>query len=216
MVLGISSSTSPLSGTVTVVSTNSGVMPPHISPSMYPLYQPPHLVPGNQRQQQGIQMQTYRTPIQYTPNGEILYQYATQSGGGLTYIPPGGPVVGPGGQQQIVIRSSPSMQAPPTTTMIQTIPPQMYPMVFNTFPLANKTVNSCYNCGSQSHIGQDCQEASFEDVTRASSYKLDFTNSSGTPSQSHQNQNIDNSGSTTKEFMDSILVKSSVGTSTSK
>ncbi|XP_034135038.1 basic-leucine zipper transcription factor A isoform X3 [Drosophila guanche] len=34
---------------------------------------------------------------------------------------------------------------------------------------------SCYNCGSQTHIGRDCQEASMEDVTRSASYKLDYS-----------------------------------------
>ncbi|XP_018794266.1 PREDICTED: mucin-12 [Bactrocera latifrons] len=37
---------------------------------------------------------------------------------------------------------------------------------------------SCYNCGSQSHSGPDCQEASMEDVTRSAIYKLDYSGSS--------------------------------------
>lgn len=44
------------------------------------------------------------------------------------------------------------------------------------FLLANENTKpntSCFNCGSSQHMGQDCQEASMEDVTRGI-YKLDY------------------------------------------
>lgn len=45
-------------------------------------------------------------------------------------------------------------------------------------PIASNKHLSCYNCGSQSHSGPDCQEASMEDVTRSAIYKLDYSGSS--------------------------------------
>lgn len=44
------------------------------------------------------------------------------------------------------------------------------------FLLANENAKpntSCFNCGSSQHTGQECQEASMEDVTRGI-YKLDY------------------------------------------
>jgi hypothetical protein len=41
----------------------------------------------------------------------------------------------------------------------------------------NKMVQSCFNCGSTSHTGLNCSEASMEDVTRNAVYKLDYTSS---------------------------------------
>lgn len=49
------------------------------------------------------------------------------------------------------------------------------------YPL-NKLVQSCFNCGSTSHTGLNCSEASMEDVTRNAVYKLDYTVSTQTPS----------------------------------
>lgn len=46
----------------------------------------------------------------------------------------------------------------------------------STTTTASSTKNlSCYNCGSQTHSGRDCQEASMEDVTRSAIYKLDYS-----------------------------------------
>jgi hypothetical protein len=39
----------------------------------------------------------------------------------------------------------------------------------------NKMVQSCFNCGSTTHTGLNCSEASMEDVTRNAVYKLDYT-----------------------------------------
>jgi hypothetical protein len=63
----------------------------------------------------------------------------------------------PTGQAPVVVTSRSSPSAAPTP----------YP--------TNKMVQSCFNCGSTSHTGLNCSEASMEDVTRNAVYKLDYT-----------------------------------------
>ncbi|XP_026843327.1 ataxin-2 homolog [Drosophila persimilis] len=65
---------------------------------------------------------------------------------------------------------------------------------------------SCYNCGSQTHIGRDCQEASMEDVTRSASYKLDYSET-----QSIEANSI---GDHSNKDMGSIQMNSSVAAPT--
>lgn len=80
------------------------------------------------------------------------------------------------------MRSSPSLQIPPPT--LASVSPQMQQSTpnaltnSNAYP-TNKMNQSCFNCGSTSHNGRECQEASMEDVTRTSIYKLDYNSSSG-------------------------------------
>lgn len=80
------------------------------------------------------------------------------------------------------MRSSPSLQIPPPT--LASVSPQIQQSTPNiltnssAYP-ANKMALSCFNCGSTSHNGPECQEASMEDVTRTSIYKLDYHSSSG-------------------------------------
>jgi hypothetical protein len=71
----------------------------------------------------------------------------------MPFMPAQTPVVVSSGSQ----RASPSAVAVPTP----------YP--------TNKMVQSCFNCGSTSHTGLNCSEASMEDVTRNAVYKLDYT-----------------------------------------
>lgn len=77
------------------------------------------------------------------------------------------------------LRSSPSLQIPPPT--MASVSPQLQqtqPTLTSAYP-ANKMNQSCFNCGSTSHSGRECQEASMEDVTRNSIYKLDYNSSTG-------------------------------------
>lgn len=97
--------------------------------------------------------------FQIQPNGELLYP---------VYLPP----------PTQTARSSPSAQnlpPPPTQT-----PPIMMPQTSAAYP-STKIMNSCFNCGSTSHSGRDCHEASMEDVTRNAIYKLDFTTTQQPP-----------------------------------
>lgn len=94
------------------------------------------------------------------PNGELAFQPYTPQ---VTYIP-----AAPHSH-----RSSPSAQ--------QIIPPviPLTPLI----PALALQPKSCFNCGSTSHTGRDCPEASMEDVTRPNVYKLDFTSSMAKPPQ---------------------------------
>lgn len=112
---------------------------------------PPITIPPPQQQ--------FRQPaFQIQPNGEILYPYPPQ----LT------PVTAVTFIQQPVsaIRTTPQHQQQ-LTTQQQQQPQQTI--------LVNKNVLSCFNCGSQNHVGRDCQDPSMEDVTRNSIYKLDYS-----------------------------------------
>ncbi|XP_067620335.1 uncharacterized protein [Eurosta solidaginis] len=62
----------------------------------------------------------------------------------------------------------------PSPTLLTGTP---YSTLTTTTLVSNKNL-SCYNCGSSSHSGPECQEASMEDVTRSAIYKLDYSGSS--------------------------------------
>lgn len=85
------------------------------------------------------------------------------------------PVVVSAQQQQPL----PQQQTPlPATIMINPLPPSnLYQTTAIVTPDAQKIGVSCFNCGSHSHTGRDCQEASMEDVTRNTVYKLDYNSS---------------------------------------
>lgn len=91
--------------------------------------------------------QPQQRQFQGQPNGELLYTF-TQP-----FLQTQSPVV----VSSVSQRASPSAVAVPTP----------YP--------TNKTGLSCFNCGSTTHTGLNCSEASMEDVTRNAVYKLDYT-----------------------------------------
>jgi hypothetical protein len=86
-------------------------------------------------------------------NGELMYALHPQ------FLPSQTPVV----VTTVSQRASPSAVPGPTP----------YP--------TNKMVQSCFNCGSTSHTGLNCSEASMEDVQQKALYKLDY--SSNAPPQ---------------------------------
>lgn len=70
---------------------------------------------------------------------------------------------------------NPSFISPaPTQPRISPSPSQTAILPTTAYP-TNKLVQSCFNCGSTSHTGLNCSEASMEDVTRNAVYKLDYT-----------------------------------------
>lgn len=89
--------------------------------------------------------------------------------------------------QELIYQYNP----PPITfmspTTLRSSPSSIQPQTIGHFPM--KLV-SCFNCGSSTHTGRECQEASMEDVTRGSIYKLDYNTSS--PPQT-SNTSSDNS-----------------------
>lgn len=116
---------------------------------------------------------TYRLPSYHMqPNGDVIYQLPTT----FAYMPQTAlPLTRPPStcnQTHTVVPTS--MQHMPTLTSLSSKSNQN-PMV-SPFLLSNensKPITSCFNCGSSQHTGQECQEASMEDVTRAI-YKLDY------------------------------------------
>lgn len=90
--------------------------------------------------------QQHQRPFQTQPNGELVYTFNPP------FLTTQSPVV-----------NSVSQRASPTAVPV----PTPYP--------TNKMVQSCFNCGSTSHTGLNCSEASMEDVTRNAVYKLDYT-----------------------------------------
>lgn len=97
---------------------------------------------------------------QYQPNGEMILQFQ--------------PFM-PAPQSQIVVSAAPSQQqrVSPSTNQVQVVPQPPF--------LTNKSMLSCFNCGSLTHTGLNCTESSMEDVTRNSVYKLDYTITSPPP-----------------------------------
>lgn len=90
--------------------------------------------------------QQHQRPFHTQPNGELIYTFNPP------FLTTHSPVV-----------NSVSQRASPTAVPV----PTPYP--------TNKMVQSCFNCGSTSHTGLNCAEASMEDVTRNAVYKLDYT-----------------------------------------
>lgn len=165
---------------------------------------------------------TFRLPGFQLPHngGELLYP-AYHPAGGITFlpgaVPPGAPPVAlrtpnngaPVVSTQAVSQPSTQQQVPPPPQQLQPTTPSATVIASVTVGLANKPV-SCYNCGSQTHSGRECQEASMEDVTRSAIYKLDYSQAAtgagaGTPTasttpanqqqQTPQQQIVGNSGS---------------------
>lgn len=120
---------------------------------------------------------TYHVPsFHMQPNGDMVYQVKTYA-----YVsPPALSLTRPPStcNQTHVVPTPPlTMQHLPTLTSLSSKSNQN--TMVSPFLLANdnaKPNTSCFNCGSSSHTGQECQEASMEDVTRGI-YKLDYNNS---------------------------------------
>lgn len=119
---------------------------------------------------------SYRLPSYHMqPNGDMIYQLPTT----FAYMPQTAlPLTRPPSTcnqtHTVVPTPPPTMQHLPTLTSL-TSKSNLNTMV-SPYLLAcenTKPNTSCFNCGSSQHIGQDCQEASMEDVTRGI-YKLDY------------------------------------------
>ncbi|XP_037712438.1 trithorax group protein osa [Drosophila subpulchrella] len=130
----------------------------------------------------------YRYPMVPQHNGELIYPAFPTS---LTFLP-----MTAGGTPTAV--TPPQLQNPAAVVStnaltVQTVPTPQQQQVPSTTPYSALTVCpitgaggggngqkviSCYNCGSQTHSGRECQEASMEDVTRSASYKLDYSETS--------------------------------------
>lgn len=118
---------------------------------------------------------TYRLPA-YLPNGDMIYQLPTT----FAYMPQTAlPLTRPPStcnQTHTVVPPppAPTMQHMPTLTSLSSKSNQN--AMVSPFLVANENAKpntSCFNCGSSQHTGQECQEASMEDVTRGI-YKLDY------------------------------------------
>ncbi|KAI9585711.1 zinc finger CCHC domain-containing protein 2 [Glossina fuscipes] len=131
---------------------------------------------------------TFRLPGFQIPNGELIYQ-TYHPAGGITFLsgaaPPGVPpaALRTTNSGAAVVSSQPINQPPVPQQIPPSLPQQLQstpsaavlasPYSTLTIGLSNKPL-SCYNCGSQSHSGRECQEASMDDVTRSAIYKLDY------------------------------------------
>lgn len=149
---------------------------------------------------------TYRHPaFQIQPNGELVYPYAAQvAGPGTGFLPPSGApppavvrstgtvptTVPPPTQQQ-----QQQQQPPPPPTQQQPLPASalVAPAPYTALTVGTNKSISCFNCGSQSHTGRECQEASMEDVTRGSIYKLDYSSAVSPTTPSGHGSNINSS-----------------------
>jgi hypothetical protein len=135
---------------------------------------PPNTVYRSQAIPQPSQTQTRQFQTQQ-PNGDVIYH---QFPGATTFLPATTPIL---------------VSAPIVSPPANQIVPTPYP-----------TIQSCFNCGSTTHTGLNCAEASMEEVTR-SSYKLDYTLTSpppqGVPSIVHmQNTAMSSSMSSTSSL----------------
>ncbi|XP_023299384.2 zinc finger CCHC domain-containing protein 2 [Lucilia cuprina] len=135
---------------------------------------------------------TFRLPgFQLPPNGGELLYPAYHPAGGITFLsgaaPPGAPPVALRTTNSgAAVVSTQAVSQPPTPQQVPPPPQQLQQSTpaatviaspytsLTTVGLANKPL-SCYNCGSQTHSGRECQEASMEDVTRSAIYKLDYS-----------------------------------------
>lgn len=113
----------------------------------------------------GPQTTSYRLPPYHVqPNGEVLYPFPST----IAYI-----------QSTPIPLSRPSNHPQthpivPQPTHSNTIQQQTKSLpTYQTTPEVKANL-SCFNCGSPFHTGRECQEASMEDVTRGTIYKLDY------------------------------------------
>lgn len=120
---------------------------------------------------------SFRLPSYHMqPNGDMIYQLPTT----FAYMPQTAlPLTRPPStcnQTHAVVPTPPppTMQHLPTLTSLSSKSNQNTMVSPFLLPNENAKPNtSCFNCGSNQHTGQECQEASMEDVTRGI-YKLDY------------------------------------------
>lgn len=109
------------------------------------------------------------------PNGDMIYQLPST----FAYMPQTAlPLTRPPSTTNQTHTVVPTMQHLPTLTSLSSKTNQN--AMVSPFLLANENAKpntSCFNCGSSQHTGQECQEASMEDVTRGI-YKLDYNSTS--------------------------------------
>eukprot|EP00099_Drosophila_melanogaster_P001576 NP_001097179.1 uncharacterized protein Dmel_CG10492, isoform B [Drosophila melanogaster] len=187
-------SQSPVSTPTTTVLLQPQQPPPTTYNTSYPYHQrgppPPqqtifqaHSAPPPQTVRGG-----FRYPMGPPHNGELIYPTFHTS---LAFLP-----MTAGGTPTAVTPAQLQSTAAVVSTnavSVQTVPTPQQQQVPSTTPYSALTVCpitgaggggtapkviSCYNCGSQTHSGRECQEASMEDVTRSASYKLDYSETS--------------------------------------
>lgn len=129
----------------------------------------------------GPQTTTYRMPPYHMQNGEVLYPFPTT----IAYMQP--TALSLQHSQKYQTNNSPLANVSPA--LVNVSPAQTQPVVMSKLPPPSLTAPyppailaapdtkagvSCFNCGSHSHTGRECQESSMEDVTRGTIYKLDY------------------------------------------
>lgn len=139
-------------------------------------------------------------PYHMPPNGEVLYPFPST----IAYMQPTALSL----QQSQKFQTNSSALANVSPALVNVSPAQTHPVVMSKLPPPSLTAPypaailaapdtkagvSCFNCGSHSHTGRECQEASMEDVTRGTIYKLDYN--STIVSDGKSTDLIDNSSS---------------------
>lgn len=116
---------------------------------------------------------TYRMP-----NGDLIYPFPSTMAymqPATTLQPLAGPPPATSIQTHVVVPTPlPTIQHLPTITSLSSKTNQT--AIISPFLLANETnkpITSCFNCGSSTHTGQECQERSIDDLT-GGIYKLDY------------------------------------------
>lgn len=121
---------------------------------------------------------TYRLPSYHLqPNGEVIYPFPTTIAYMQTTAMPLTRPPSTCNQTHTVVPTPipQTIQHLPTLTSLSSKTNQT--ALITPFVLANenaKPITSCFNCGSNQHTGQECQESSMEDMTRGTVYKLDY------------------------------------------
>ncbi|XP_030376700.1 probable serine/threonine-protein kinase yakA [Scaptodrosophila lebanonensis] len=177
------------------------------------------------------QPQTFPFPVLTPHNGELIYHQGFHASLPYPYLsvpaaPPSAPVPvpGPGPAPTVTatqLRQSAVSNNAAVQTQTQPPPtPQTQPQattlgvcpVTGVATASQKTI-SCYNCGSLTHLGRDCQEASMEDVTRSATYKLDYSVSATTNSTATNTNSSAGSGSE-EQLKDNMLANVTITTPT--
>lgn len=147
------------------------------------LSQPPPLTNPSQSQQQQLYRSTHPPAaytMQQTTNGEIMYtSFPPQQ----QQTPPSLPYHHLSAAANVTSIISPAVRLSPSIQQqVSSLPAShpasslmLDPSLAAAAPSNPKLIQSCFNCGSQSHTGRECKEASMEDVTRNSIYKLDYS-----------------------------------------
>lgn len=131
------------------------------------------------------QQTTYRLPPYHMPpNGEVIYPFpSTIAYMQTTAMPLSRPSNHPQSHAVLSTQAHPSHQPIPAQPQPQPQPAPIMskqPSPMNAYPPAAvvtpeaKAGTSCFNCGSHTHTGRECQEASMEDAARSTIYKLDY------------------------------------------